>query len=630
MRLTAVLVALALFALTAVEPAAVMARSVQEGQSLGSVDSYDLPVASDIRSASEAYQPKSEGYPEISEEYTSIPEEHAALQEYPTISREYQLGSGEYLGISREYLSISEGYAMQEGHPASGAQGLSLTVPRAQSELGVIASVLDRILSVLVSSVPALLLSLAGMLGAALFSCLSLFSLPCSLPLGMILACAGAVILGALGLIAGPFFGAVAGLVLGPIVLFFLSGVCGFSLGSVCNSLIALCPTGCYACLYGGNTAACCIPWFFLIVWLVLSWTWITFGGFGWGMIIFAIIAAIALIIIGPVSTLCSIFPLVGCAGNMIWLGVSVFILGVVMVLFFIIFDLLYSILLPILVLIGDATSLSPAVLQDAFDIFSGVLYLIFDFVCYMPISLCFYFVALCATIPGTIVGWCAQCFPIAPAISAVAGVFSGLACTILFTVVNLLLGVACGPLLGCLSGCLAGPVAGVAFGCIVGLLAPCLIPLITLASAAMSACVSILALASYLAEVTGTSDVLLSLLVFLRDSISSAVRLILGILVGLALFLTRFLDGCFSLASTYCNLTGAFFDLCYTVLSVCASIGIISPCCVVSCGSVLGILCTFCVQILWNVLYHLTDSFRSCSSCALGILEAMNGRLIM
>jgi hypothetical protein len=512
---------------------------------------------------------------------------------------------------------------MQEVPPA--AQDLSL--PRGQSPLDFLASALGRGGSALVSSIPALLLSVAGALGAACFSCLSLPALPCSLILGLILACAGAVVFGALGLLAGPFFGAFAGLVLGPIVLFFLSGVCGLSLGSVINSLLALCPTESFALCCGGNAVACVIPWFFTLVWLVLSWVWITFGGFGWGMIIFIIIAAIGLAIIAPISAICSAIPVIGWIGNAVWLAVSVFILGVVMVAFFIIFDLLYSIVLPILVCVGDLFGLSPACFYDLFDIFSGTLYLIFDIFCYMPISLCFYFTALCTTLCGIIPGWIAQCVAALP-VSAVAGLFSGLACTILFTVVNLLLGVVLGPLLGCLAGCPAGPVAGAAFGCASGFLAPCLIPLITLTAAAMSGCASMLSLASCLAEATGTSDALLSLLVFLRDSISSAVRLILGILVGAALSILRLLDGCLGLTSTYCNITGTFFEMCYNVLAVCAPIGIISPCCVVSCCSVLGILCTFCAQILWNVLYHLTSSVRSCSSCALGALEAVNGRL--
>jgi hypothetical protein len=348
-------------------------------------------------------------------------------------------------------------------------------------------------------------------------------------------------------------------------------------------------------------------------------------------MVIFIIIAAIALIIIGPVSACCSATPLCGWLGNGLWLAVSVFIFGVVMVAFFIIFDLLWSIFLPIAIIFMGVVMLIIAILEIATyfglitTVISGIglifgtipkqliaaamgcIYLTCDVVCYMPVSLCFYGAALCTTLCGIIPGWIAQCVAALP-VSGVAGLFSGVACALPPSIAGFVSGFI--PVVGQVIGCLAGGCCGGALCCLLGL--PVL-PVIMLTAAAMSACLSLLALVSFIAERTRTSDVFLGVLgavgscatgtmAALTESARTIIGHLLPVLAQFAGPLLKLLDVCIRITSAYKDIAPLFFALWYVVYALCASTGILS-CCIGPCIAVPGMVCNFCAQVLWAFL---------------------------
>jgi len=519
--------------------------------------------------------------------------------------------------MPEEYLSTSKGSAIPEEYqpipevpPVSGVQGSSRTLQRSQS--------VESLVS-LVNALPALLLSGAGLCLSVILTCLS----PVSALLGFL--CSPVLC------VAGSLIGAISGTFASPLVTALVCGTGGFSCGAFIDSCIAFLCSESFAICCGGNVVTCVVPWFFLIVWFAFSWSWISAGGFGLGMVIFLIIAVIGLAIITPVSAICSVIPLVGWLGNGAWLIISVLIFGIVMVAFFIIFDLLWSIVLPIAIIVMGAVMLAigwveattgflivlsvlstigfiGTLIKQGIAAAMGCIYLAVDIVIYMPISLCFYIVGMCTTLLALIPGWIAQCVAVAPCISVVAGLFSGVACALPPLIAGFFSGFI--PVLGQAIGCLVGGCGGGALGCLVGL--PVL-PVLTLTAAAMSACVSLLAFASYVAERTRTSDIFLGVLRALgsfvtgiTSAFTESARTIIGhllpVIINFVRPLLKLLDVCISVVGIYRDVAPLFFALWYVVYAICASTGILS-CCVGPCIAVPGMVCNFCAQVLWAFL---------------------------
>lgn len=641
MRLAVVLMALSLLIIVA-EPAVMTKDRDYPENPTPPAEEYSVPEES---------QPVSE-INEISEEQRPLPGDQGISEKYPAISKEYampeaqmpassaQVISEEFQSLSREFPVSEENAVPEDPLPLSGPapEALPLTAQRAQSSVP--SALVATVLFALVFFLPALLIATLFICTAALLIFLSPVGILASLMAACPFAICGAPISGILSSIAIFIIALVSGIgvVASPLFTALLFGVGVFLCSSSAISVLSCALSECFALCCGGNVVSLCASLIFQFVHTALTWTSFSGGGFGPGMVCYMCCAMPFMFVFTTISSVCSACPFFG------WLLNASFRLFAfscseleVWCLSFC-YDVCWFECLPIISIISSFGGGSTWVgilgiittgISSILDMITGCGWICCSDCLILPAASCTICLSsLCAQFCAPILGWVAQCVAVAPSVSAVIGLFSGL----VLGLVAVFFGFVASPILGWFIGPLAlaliGGIAGCAIGPLAGPFIPILAVLFLMSSGIVIVIATWLVLAAYLAEATGTSGAFLSVvrragiaLTALGRFILELGRSLLSFMRGILVPVISFVDGCLGTCRYYDDMANLLFVLCYTVLATCASTGLLS-CCVGPSVACPCILCNFCVQVLWDFIYHVTGFLRSITSSALVLLK--------
>jgi hypothetical protein len=635
MRLTVLIVALSLVIIVA-EPAVMMKDYPESPPAEG----YSVP---------EEHQPASEVSTGEQRSSSSV---YGISEEYQSISKEYtmpeaQMPAYKDQGISIKSQSLSIGYALPEKNAVpeeipslSGpvSEALPLTAQRAQS--GAPGALVGTILFALIFFLPALLIATLLICTAALLIFLSPFGILSSLILGLFFSIPGAMILGPLFFIAIFIIALVSGVgvVASPLFTAILLGAGVFLCASPTISAFACFVSECFALLCGGNVVSLCASLLFQFVHIAVTWVSFSGGGFGPGMLLYLIINMPLALLLTCISTICSIIPPLGWIGNAIFRFFCFSCSELEVWCLSLCFDICWFEVMPLISIVSSLGGISSVIgiigifttgISSILTMLLGCGWILCNDCLILPIESCaIYILNLCAQCCAVPLGWIAQCVPVAPSVSVVIGLFSGLALALVAVVLGFVLSPFLGWLIGPLALAVIGGATGAVFGLLMGPFIPILLVLILMAAGVAIVIATWLALASYLAEATGTSGAFLSMVrragiaftVFGRFVLELG-RSLMSLARGILVPAIRFFDGCLGTCRYYDDMANLLFVLCYTVLATCASTGILS-CCVGPCLTVPCILCNFCARLSWDFTYSLTDSLRSITSSALVLFE--------
>jgi hypothetical protein len=504
-------------------------------------------------------------------------------------------------------------------------------------------AVIGLLIFALIFLIPVIMAGILGLGVAAIVAILSpipgILSLVSVVPLAIL----GAVILGIIGLVMGTL----VGLVMGPLIFMLLLGMIAFVLVSLVVSAIIFGLIFLFMLFYGPSLIIHLIVWVVMLLYMAFMWVWISLGGLGPGMIIFGIIFIIGLIIILPISIVLLIIP--GFILDSLWLAVAFFIWGAISVIFFILFDLLWSIALPALIIVFDwiafvgsigvslfflaLPGLVVSTIIGAIDIVMGIIWLLFDIFVILPFSLVLYIGTFIIIILSVIFGVPLIILVVAPTIAILVGIFIGTIVGTLAAIFGLMIGPFLGPILGAIALGIIGAIAGLVLGGLSGIAISISLIITIMTFAVMIGIGAWLMMAAYLATVMGYGDIVLSILnamggVFqaVFRALSSLGTYILTVLVEVGIPLLRIIDGFLSTLSLYADLAPLFFAIGYIVLALIGAVlGIFIVPLILA---VIGIILIFILQIGWNFLYHGMDSIRSFIDLLIKTLEAIKGQL--
>jgi len=663
MRLAALLVALSLLIIVA-EPAVMTKDRDYPENPAPPAEEYSVPEepqpVSEINEISEEQRPLpgdqgiSEKYPAVSKEY-AMPDVQMPASRTQGLSEEYampvELGSvSKDQGIFEEFKILSPEYTVSEENAATEeplssfgsvpkSQGLPLTTERAQSS-DFPSALVGTILFALVFFLPALLVVTLVVCAAALLIFLSPPGILFSLILGLFFAIPGALILGPLFFITIFIIALVSGIgvVASPLFISLLLGAGVFLCSSSLISVLSCALSECFALCCGGNVVSLCASLIFQFVHTAIGWTSFSGGGFGPGMLLYLIINMPLALLITCISAVCSAIPVIGWLSNAIFRLCCFSCSEVEVWCLSLCFDICWFEVMPAISIVSSLGGISTIVgiigifttaIQQGLNMILGCGWILCNDCLILPIESCAICIgSQCAQFCAPILGWIAQCFPVAPVVSVVIGLFSGLA----LALVSVFLGFICSPIFGCIIGPFALALIGGIAGCVIGLFAgpfiPILLVLILMASGVVIVIATWIVLAAYLAEATGNSGAFLSVVRRAVSTLTALGRFVLELgrsltsfMRGILVPVISFVDGCLGTCRYYDDMANLLFVLCYTVLATCASTGLLS-CCVGPSVACPCILCNFCVQVLWDFIYHVTGFLRSITSSALVLLK--------
>ncbi len=484
----------------------------------------------------------------------------------------------------------------------------------------------DQLTDEFVSSVQKLLLCPAAGAATCLGGIVSIISAIGSTILGIVSAFIAPWITGAAGALAGGIISCLAGipggLSIGPFICMALSSLCSFLF---CGGLTCVPSTLLFCCvsLLWGPTLLFDLCWSgFNLIYHAFIWTWVTAGGLGPGMVIYACFS-LPWILLNMLSNLvCNLIPGLNCAFDIICQMPSYCCLACVTDAWLIIFDLCYSIGMPILTIVGDLIGMVNVVsiflgLIDIFCVQSvnlcmGCIWLTGD-LCIAGISLLLFPAVLLLSLALSIFGTPVLLL-LSPIIALAFSLFLGTAFALVGAIVGLVLGIPFGFIIGPILFGILGAAAGALIGAVAGVVLALLsIPALIAVAIGIGILAALFSLA-YFAELLGFEGAVSALMEFLTSSWGSFTRFIReggrsilntgsSVLAGVKETLQRVLPSC----TFYLDLGPLFFSLCYALWAIFGALGCVC-CCVPTILSVFGMLVTFIAQLLWNLFYKGAD----------------------
>jgi hypothetical protein len=321
-------------------------------------------------------------------------------------------------------------------------------------------------------------------------------------------------------------------------------------------------------------------------------------------------------------NLVCNLIPGLNCAFDLLCQIPSYCCLACFTDIWLICFDALYSIGVPILVIIGDIAGMG-----TLFGIVLGVIDIIFvqsvnlcmggiwlcGDICIAGISLILFPAVLLLSLVLSVFGTPALLL-LSPIIALAFALFLGTAFALVGAIVGLVLGIPFGFIIGPIVFGILGAVLGLLIGAVAGfVLALLSIPALIAVAIGIGILAALFSLA-YFAELLGFEGAVSALMEFLTSSWGSFTKFMReggrsilntgsSVLAGVKDILQRFLPSC----TFYLDLGPLFFSLCYALWAIFGAIGCVC-CCVPTILSVFGMLVTFIAQLLWNLFYKGAD----------------------